>query len=134
MVLEELIQKLQFSPAHAVVVDRSLSPIYSGFVHSVELCEDYTARISIEPYGFDDAGVYLVGKYPDLQRMVAGIEGYLGRPLEDWQDCDLQAIYPSRPENLATIIQVGFAALAQAVATQTVPFPTGAVFSMRSHL
>jgi len=134
MFLEELIQKLQFSPAHAVVVDRSLSPIYPGFVRSVELCEDNTARISIEPYGFDDAGVDLVGKYADLQRLVVGIEGYLGRQLEDWSDCDLIAVYPSRPENLESIIQGGYAALAKAVANQSVPFPTGAVFSMRSHL
>src|SRR5688572_24953169 len=115
MVLEELIQKLQFSPAHAVVVDRSLSPTYPGFVHSVELCEDNTARISIEPYGFDNAGVYLVGKYLDLHQMVAGIEQYLERPLQHWQDCDLHQLYPSRPENLSSIIQEGYTALVKAV-------------------
>ncbi|MEK6234737.1 MAG: hypothetical protein N2C14_08495 [Planctomycetales bacterium] len=126
---EELLQQLAFSLEHQVAVSRELSKDYPGFVHSVVIHEDLRVCVGIEPFGFDEGGVYGWGRYDNINSLITNIAAYLEEDLSKWRDCDAENHYPCRDDVLDD--DTAFSRLVNDAREGEIPLPAGARFSLR---
>jgi hypothetical protein len=112
-----------------ICTDVRLAPGFPGYVRSVYLGHDCLIVVEFEQYGFDEAGAYFYGRYPDYASAVVALEAYLSTPLGEWMTGDC---YPSAPDQADTA--EGTRKLASAITSRTVPLPAlpgGAIYELR---
>ncbi len=86
MTIEEIERYLAVSSSHSVCVTRDTMATLNGYVRSIYFIDPNVVQIEVEPYGFDEAGIYAHATYSSLSNTISIIEKYIQQPLEEWHN------------------------------------------------
>ena len=81
-------------------------------------------RVAYEPWGYDEAGLYLFGEYADLDSTIEAVERFLGLPLLEWENYTRSGGYPPEPIRR----ELCFDRLRADFAARILPVPDGATY------
>jgi hypothetical protein len=131
MTIEEIRRYIEVGRGHQVCVDLRLAPEFPGFVRRVVLRDQGQVVIEFEEYGWDEAGAYFYGQYPNLEQAVQDLEAFLQSSVRDWKNVTLTGDYPSPTSHADAQSPSGGKALMEAIAAGTVPLPHGVPYELR---
>ena len=95
----DLIRHMEMSRTRSIIVDRSLSAEYPGYVSTITIKHDNIVKIEFEVYGYDEGGITYFIQYKNIDILIKSLEKYLGKNLVDWENVSQTGHYPERPDN-----------------------------------
>ena len=127
MTPKELERYMTVSRDREVCVATDCAALYPGIVREVFVGRMNEVRIEFNAYGTDEGGTEYCGEYASLGLLLADLEGYLGVPLERWQNQSFVG-YPPRLESWGD--RTPFVAFAVAVLLGRVELPTSVAYTL----
>ncbi len=99
MGLTGLIRHMEMSRTRSIIVDRSLSAEYPGYVRTITIQHNNIVKIEFEVYGYDEGGITYFIQYKNIDILIKSLEKYLSKDLVDWENVDQTGYYPEKPND-----------------------------------
>ncbi len=121
---EEIVSTIAVGAGKSICVLMDRPSAFPGYVRLISLHSDNRIQVAFEVDGLDEGGAYFWATYPTFDALLASLEQFLRKPVQDWQRPYLEELPRGR-------VVPDHEALATAIRAKTIDFPAGVQFKLQ---